>query len=465
MPSETVVTRFAPSPTGYLHIGGARTALFNWLFARAKNGRFLLRIEDTDRARSTQAAIDAILEGLSWLGLEADEPPVYQSNRQDRHVEAAMALLEAGAAYRCHLTPEEADAERARAHEAGGAFRSPWRDRTDAGDGPFVVRFRAPDEGETVVEDIVQGPVRFANRTFDDLVLLRADGTPTYMLAVVADDHDMGVTHVVRGDDHLVNAARQMLIYQGLGWTPPAFAHVPLIHGEDGAKLSKRHGSLGVEAYRDMGMLPEGLRNYLLRLGWAHGDQEVFTDDDVIAVFTLEAINKAPPRLDLEKMASINAHHLRAADNDRLAELVIARLETTGAAPHAGERRAKLVAAMDALKPRARTVNELADQTGFIFASRPIALSDKAAKTIDGDAAARLARLRTALDGAEPWDAETLGAALKAFAESEGVGFGKIGPPLRAVLTGGVPSPDLADTLAILGREEALGRMDDQLNQ
>ena len=463
MPSETVVTRFAPSPTGFLHIGGARTALFNWLFARANNGKFLIRIEDTDRARSTQAAVDAIHEGLDWLGLSPDEDPVYQSKQQDRHTEAAYELLERGGAYRCYLTPEEADAERARAHEAGHAFRSPWRDRTDTGEGSFVVRFRAPDDGETVIHDEVQGEVRFANKTFDDLVLLRADGTPTYMLAVVVDDHDMGITHVIRGDDHLVNAARQSQIYDALGWGKPVFAHVPLIHGDDGAKLSKRHGALGVEAYRDMGMLPEGLRNYLLRLGWSHGDQEIFTDDEVIKVFALDSINKAAPRLDLEKMASVNAHHLRDADDARLADLVIARLESEGAAKNPAQKRDQLIAAMPALKPRAKTINELADQTAFLFASRPLEITGKIAKSLNDDAKERLNRLKDALGALDDWSAQALGDALKAFAEEEGVGFGKVGAPLRAALTAGAPAPDLSDTLAALGRDESLGRISDQI--
>ncbi len=462
MTSDTVVTRFAPSPTGFLHIGGARTALFNWLFARAHGGKFLIRIEDTDRARSTQDAVDAIHEGLTWFGLVPDEAPVYQSQRQDRHAEVVDEMLEKGVAYRCWLTPEEADAERQKAHEEGRAFRSSWRCRKEMGDGPFVVRFRAPDEGETIVHDAVQGDVTFPNKSFDDLVLLRADGTPTYMLAVIVDDHDMGVTHVIRGDDHLVNAGRQQLMYEGLGWDVPLWAHVPLIHGDDGARLSKRHGSLGVEAYRDMGMLPEGLRNYLLRLGWAHGDQEYFTDEEAIAVFKLDGLNKAAPRLDVEKMKSVNAHHLRIANDKRLAELTAKRVEETGGEVSESDR-ARLIAAMPALKPRARTIHELADQAGFIFLTRPLEITRKAAKPLNEEALQRLGRLKTQLEMLENWSADSLGMALKRFAEDEEVGFGKVGAPLRAVLTGGAPAPDLADTMAILGREESLGRLSDKV--
>lgn len=462
MTSDTVVTRFAPSPTGFLHIGGARTALFNWLFARAHGGKFLIRIEDTDRARSTQEAVDAIHEGLTWFGLVPDEEPVYQSQRQNRHAEVVDEMLAAGAAYRCWLTPEQADAERQKAHEEGRAFRSSWRDRTEAGDGPFVVRFRAPDDGETIVRDAVQGDVRFPNKSFDDLVLLRADGTPTYMLAVIVDDHDMGVTHVIRGDDHLVNAGRQQLMYEGLGWDVPVWAHVPLIHGDDGAKLSKRHGSLGVEAYRDMGMLPEGLRNYLLRLGWAHGDQEYFTDEEAIAAFTLDGLNKAAPRLDLEKMKSVNAHHLRLADDARLAGLTAERIEETGGKVSEADM-ARLIAAMPALKPRARTIHELADQAGFIFLTRPLEITGKAAKPLNDEAVQLLGRLKTHIETLDEWSSDSLGAALKSFAENEDVSFGKVGAPLRAVLTGGAPAPDLADTMAILGREESLGRLGDKV--
>jgi len=465
MSQDTVVTRFAPSPTGFLHIGGARTALFNWLFAHANAGRFLLRIEDTDRARSTPEAVQAIIDGLTWLGLDWDGEPYFQARHADRHAELANALLESGLAYRCYMDAEETAAEREKAHAAGTGLRSPWRERDGAGDGEAVVRFKAPLEGETVLADRVQGEVRFPNKSFDDLVLLRADGTPTYNLAVVADDHDMGVTHVIRGDDHLVNAARQSHIYEALCWDAPVFAHIPLIHGSDGGKLSKRHGALGAESYRNMGMLPEGLRNYLLRLGWAHGDQEIFTDAEAIAAFSLEAVNKAAPKLDLEKMASINAHHLRAADDERLLHLVCDRIQADTGAPPGPDQRAMLSRGMPALKTRAKTVNELADQAGFILATRPLEISGKAAKPLTKDGAADiLTRFRDRFSEME-WRIDTLETGLERFAADLNVGFGKIGAPLRAVLTAGAPAPDMAHTLHILGKDEALGRISDWLDK
>lgn len=457
--SSPVVTRFAPSPTGYLHIGGARSALFNWLFAKHNHGQFLLRIEDTDRERSTPEAVEAILQGLRWLGLEGDGEPVFQHANIARHKDVVQQLLDVGAAYRCFMTPEQTEAERERAKAEGRALRSPWRDRTDGDDAaPHVVRFRSPGEDEVVIEDVVQGTVRWQAKDLDDLVLIRSDGTPTYNLAVVADDHDMGVTHVIRGDDHLNNAARQSLIYRALGWRVPVFAHVPLIHGPDGAKLSKRHGAQAVHEYADMGYLPEAMRNYLARLGWSHGDAELFSDADAIAWFSLEAINRAPARLDFDKLAHVNAHWLRLADDERLADLVSARLD--------GEvtDRSRLVRTIALVKDRASTVPDLEVQTRFARQSRPVALGDKAAGVLTDEARARLSRLRDHLALVADWSKDPLEAALKDFAAADGVGFGKIGPVARLVLAGTCSAPDIASTLASLGRDESLARMGDALS-
>jgi glutamyl-tRNA synthetase len=465
--TQPIVTRFAPSPTGFLHIGGARTALFNWLLARGAGGKFLLRIEDTDRVRSTEEATRAILEGLTWLGLDWDGEPVSQNANGPRHAAVVDDLLAKGRAFRCYMSEEDAAAARQIAFSEGRALRSTWRDRpaSDAPDGvPFVVRFRAGDD-DVIVKDAVQGDVRWNGKEFDDLVLLRSDGTPTYNLAVVVDDHDMGVTHIVRGDDHLVNAGRQAQIYDALDWDRPVFAHVPLIHGPDGKKLSKRHGALGVEAYRDMGYLPEGLRNYLLRLGWAHGDEEYFTDAEAQAVFNLSGLNKAPGRLDFDKMASVNAHHMKLADNARLLELVSPWCEKLAEGIDTGSQafRARLLAAMDVLKTRAATLAELADQAYFLFRKTPIVLEGKAAKSLNGDAPDLLARFRPRIEALPEWDSERLHAELEAFVESEGIGFGKIGAPLRAALTGGAPAPDLSLVMEWLGRDEVLRRMADQI--
>ncbi|WP_417476001.1 glutamate--tRNA ligase [Maricaulis sp.] len=460
-------TRFAPSPTGFLHIGGARTALFNWLFARHHGGQFLLRIEDTDRARSTQPAIDAIQDGLSWLGLGWDGDLVSQYSRADRHVEIAQQMVASGHAFRCYCDADEVDALRAAAFDEGRALRSPWRDRdpSDApGGAPFVVRFRASDE-DMLVEDAVQGEVRWAAKEFDDLVLLRSDMSPTYNLAVVVDDHDMDITHIIRGDDHLVNAGRQAQIYDAMGWKRPVFAHIPLIHGPDGKKLSKRHGALGAEAYRDMGYLPEGLRNYLLRLGWSHGDQEFFTDSEAIAAFDMGGLNKSPSRLDLDKLSHINAHHIAQADDARLCELVTPFLEgLDGQIDDAALKADRIRNAMPALKTRAATLAELAQQAYFLVKARPFQLETKLAKQLDETACARLNRLFTRLVETDAWNDASLASLLKQFAESESVGFGKIGQPLRAVLTGGAPAPDLALVMAVLGRDEVLGRIKDQLS-
>lgn len=463
--SRPVVTRFAPSPTGYLHIGGARTALFNWLYARGRNGKFLVRVEDTDRERSTEAAVKAIFDGLAWLELFSDDEPVFQHTRADRHREAVDQLLESGAAYRCFMTPEEIEAAREQARAEGRALRSPWRNREPAVDDlskPHVVRFRGRDDGEVSVSDEVQGEVRWPAKDLDDLVLLRSDGAPTYNLAVVVDDHDMGVTHVIRGDDHLNNAARQAQIYDALGWERPAFAHIPLIHGPDGAKLSKRHGAQAVHEYAEMGYLPEAMRNYLARLGWSHGDAELFSDAEAIAWFDLAGVNRAPSRLDFDKLAHVNAHWLRLADDDRLAKLALDAHLKAGLALQEGDE-STLLRAIPFVKDRARTVLDLADQTAFVLKRRPLVLDEKTVGLLAGEAGPRLMRLRERLSLFQSWDVFALEAEVKAFAADEEVGFGKIGPPLRGVLTGGVASPDIARTLAALGREESLARLDDAL--
>ncbi len=464
--SRPIVTRFAPSPTGYLHIGGARTALFNWYFAKKMGGTFRLRIEDTDRARSTDEATAAILKGMSWLGLSADEDIVYQSQNAEAHVAAAHAMLESGAAYRCYATAEEVDALKAEAREDNQAFRSPYRDSSDTKDAPFAVRFRVPD-GETKIQDHVQGDVTWDNSNFDDLVLLRADGTPTYMLAVVVDDHDMGVTHVIRGDDHLINAGRQTQLYQALGWEVPEWAHVPLIHGPDGKKLSKRHGALGVHAYDDLGYLPSGLRNYLVKLGWSHGDSEVFLEDgDLIDVFSLDGINASPARLDFDKMDFINAQHLAAMDDAELVNLATPFLETVNAGPLSEHVQDRILAAIPTLKPRAKTLIELADQAKYLMDVRPLEITGKSAKPLKREGAIELLiSLTQALKSRKgaSWTAEALQALLTDFAERREIGFGRVGQPVRAALTGGAPSPDLSVVLALLGQDETTARLDDAI--
>ncbi|HTI32015.1 MAG TPA: glutamate--tRNA ligase [Sphingomonas sp.] len=453
-----VVTRFAPSPTGFLHIGGARTALFNWLFARHHGGEFLLRIEDTDRARSTDAAIAAILDGMRWLALDWDGPEIYQFARAERHAEVANQLLAAGHAYRCYATPEELEAMRAeqRANKQPLRYDGRWRDRTDTPDLPYVIRLKAPRGGETTIADLVQGNVTVANDELDDMVLLRSDGTPTYMLSVVVDDHDMGVTHVIRGDDHLNNAFRQLALIHAMGWPEPIYAHVPLIHGQDGAKLSKRHGALGVEAYRDeMGILPEALSNYLLRLGWGHGDDEFISREQATEWFDIKDVGRSPSRFDIKKLENMNGHYLREADDARLAGLVAAQ---------SGGDVARLTAAMPFLKVRAKSVNELADGSSFLFASRPLALEEKAAGLLDDAGRALVAQVREALAGVAEWTVETLEPLVKQIAETAGLGLGKVAQPLRAALTGRTTSPGIFDVLVLLGREESLGRLDDSVN-
>lgn len=458
-----VVTRFAPSPTGFLHIGGARTALFNWLYARHTGGKFLIRVEDTDRERSTEAAVAAIFEGLDWLGLKSDDEVIFQHTRAPRHVEVVHELLAKGRAYRCWMTVEELEVAREKARAEGKAIRSPWRDAPE-GDlsVPHVIRFKGPLDGETLVDDMVKGPVTFRNIELDDLVLLRADGAPTYNLAVVVDDHDMGVTHVIRGDDHLNNAARQTLIYQAMDWAVPAFAHIPLIHGPDGAKLSKRHGAQAVGEFADLGYIPEGMRNYLARLGWGHGDDEVFNDEQAISWFDVADVVKAPARLDWAKLNHINAQHLRKADDARLTALALAAAEKRDE-PLPTDARERIARTVPEVKEGAKTILELVDHCAFALKSRPLALDERTQKQLTDETVERLKRLREQLAAAPAFDAATLESVLKSFAESEGVGFGKFGPALRGILTGGSPAPDLNKTMAALSREESLGRLDDAL--
>ncbi|MGE0742247.1 MAG: glutamate--tRNA ligase [Hyphomonadaceae bacterium] len=461
----SVVTRFAPSPTGYLHIGGARTALFNWLFAKRMGGAFLLRIEDTDRARSTPEAIEAILDGMEWLGLKHDGQTIYQFARAGRHREAAEAMIARGTAFRCYMTTEEQEAARTTAHAEGRAIRSPYRDgmAAPAPDAPFVVRLRAPDDGEVVNADLIQGDVSIKARDIDDLVLLRADGNPTYMLSVVVDDHDMDVTHVIRGDDHLTNAARQIAIYRAMDWTPPLFAHVPLIHGEDGKKLSKRHGAQAVHEWRDMGYLPEAMNAYLMRLGWSPGHDDILTKEEAAPIFEIGQIGKAPSRLDFRKLDSVNAHFMALADDARLARLALTHIEQRDGATLAGAERVALARAIPVLKKRAKTIPDLAAQARFVLAQRPLVLDEAAKSLMKDEFRQRLGRLREKLAAEPLWEHAALGSALKAFATDEGVGLGQIGPGLRAALTGGSPAPDLGQALELLGREEALARIADQV--
>src|SRR3981081_3845452 len=469
--TETV-TRFAPSPTGFLHIGGARTALFNWLYARARGGKMLLRIEDTDRERSTEVAIEAILDGLSWLGLDWDGETIYQFSRSARHRDVAEALLAAGHAYRCYASPEELAKMREKARSEGRAklYDGRWRDR-DAFEAPAgikpVIRLKAPLTGETAIEDQVQGRVVWQNENLDDLVLLRSDGTPTYMLAVVVDDHDMGVTHIIRGDDHLTNAARQTQIYNALGWSVPVMAHIPLIHGPDGSKHSKRHGALGVDAYRSMGYLPAAMRNYLVRLGWSHGDQEIFSTEKMVAAFDLPAIGRSAARFDFAKLESLNGHYIRHSDDQSLVTMFEGVLDYIPSGPDLKARlndptRAQLLQAMPSLKERAKTLIELIDGSYFIFADRPLEIEPKAAALLTPENRELIGRLRLALEAVTPWTSETTEAAMRAFAEQNNLKLGAVAQPLRVALTGRTTSPGVFDVLAVLGRPECLARLGDQ---
>lgn len=460
----TVVTRFAPSPTGFLHLGGARTALFNWLYARHTGGKYLLRVEDTDRKRSTDDAIEAIFDSLRWLGLDWDDEPVFQHSRADRHAEVARELLANGRAYPCYCSPEELTAMREAARAEGRPVRydGTWRDRdpSEAPEGVApVIRLKAPQEGETVIPDHVQGDVTIANAQLDDMILLRSDGSPTYMLAVVVDDHDMGVTHVIRGDDHLTNAARQTQLFQAMDWSVPEFAHIPLIHGPDGAKLSKRHGAVGAEAYRDMGFLPEAMQNYLLRLGWGHGDDEIISREQAIAWFDLDGIGKSPARFDLDKLSSLNLHYLKQADDARLARLVAEHLTTILKREITDTDLALLEAAMPSMKERAKNLVELAENAAFYFRSRPLTFDAKASKLMSPDTLMLLGELGSGLAELPEWDAADIEAHVRAFAESHELGLGKVAQPLRAAVTGGTVSPPIFDVLAVFGREESLVRI------
>jgi len=470
--TDSIITRFAPSPTGFLHIGGARTALFNWLYAKKRGGKMLLRIEDTDRQRSTTEAIDAILDGLKWLGLDWDGDVIYQFSRTERHREVAESLLASGKAYYCYATPEELTAmrEKARAEGRTRLYDGLWRDR-DPSEAPAgmkpTIRLKAPQTGETVIEDQVQGRVVWQNENLDDLVLLRGDGTPTYMLAVVVDDHDMAVTHIIRGDDHLINGARQKQIYEALGWEVPNMSHIPLIHGPDGSKLSKRHGALGVDAYRAMGYLPAALRNYLVRLGWSHGDQEIFSTQEMIDAFDLSGIGRSAARFDFAKLENLNGHYIRHADDQSLVTMfedvlnylpdragLKAKLNDTT--------RAQLLQAMPSLKERAKTLIELIDSSHFIFADRPLEVEPKAAALLTPETRQLIGRLRAALEAVTPWTVQSTESAMRNFAETNGLKLGAVAQPLRVALTGRTTSPGIFEVLAVLGREQCLARLGDQ---
>ena len=461
MPAQ-VVTRFAPSPTGFLHIGGARTALFNWLYARGRDGKFLLRIEDTDRARSTPEATAAILDGMAWLGLDHDGEIVSQFENADRHAEVARELLAQGKAYKCFSTQEEIAAfrEAARAEGRSTLFRSPWRDAAPEThpDVPFVIRIKAPQSGETVIHDKVQGDVTIRNDQLDDMVLLRSDGTPVYMLAVVVDDHDMGVTHVIRGDDHLNNAARQMMIYDAMGWDVPVWAHIPLIHGPDGKKLSKRHGALGAQEYQAMGYPAAGMRNYLARLGWSHGDDEFFTDDQAKEWFDLNGIGKSPARFDFKKLDNISGQHIAATDDAALRQEIAAFLPKSDLAPLSSQQLEMLGKALYCVKDRAKNFPELLEKAHFALIDRPVEPDEKAAKNLDPVSRGILKELTPHLQNAS-WSRENLEAILNAFAESKDTKFGKLAGPLRAALAGRTATPSVFDMMLVLGSDETLRRI------
>lgn len=470
--SKQIVTRFAPSPTGYLHIGGARTALFNWLYARHTGGKMLLRIEDTDRERSTDAAIAAILDGLSWLGIGWDDEPFYQSARADRHREVAEELLAKGKAYRCYASPEELNEMRALARAEGRPpiYDGRWRDR-DPSDAPAgidpVVRIKSPENGSTFIDDAVQGEVSFPNKDLDDFILLRSDGTPTYMLAVAVDDHDMGVTQIIRGDDHLTNAARQQHIYDAMAWDAPAHAHIPLIHGPDGAKLSKRHGALGVDAYRAMGYLPDAMRNYLVRLGWAHGDDEIITLDQMVEWFDLSAIGRSAARFDFAKLENLNGHYIRSTDDDALYRSLIEALPHLPngewfAAALTPERESQIKQAIPGLKTRAKTLIELMDGASFLVADRPLSLDEKAKSLLTDEARAHLSALVPPLSTLTDWTATATEGVVRVVAEERGAKLGQLAQPLRAALTGRASSPGIFEVLEVLGQNESIARIGDQ---
>ena len=460
-----IVTRFAPSPTGFLHIGGARTALYNWLFARANGGKFLLRIEDTDTKRSTQEAIDAILKGLQWLGLDWDGDAISQASRADRHREIAQALLESGNAYKCFATAEELAEKRDAARAGGERFRGDiWRDKqAEAPENtPYSIRMKMPREGAHTIVDRVQGSVTVQNAELDDMIILRSDGTPTYMLAVVVDDYDMGVTHIVRGDDHLNNAFRQLPIYEAMGWSVPEYAHIPLIHGPDGKKLSKRHGALGVDAYEDMGFLPEAMRNYLLRLGWSHGDDEIISTQDAINWFNLENIGKGPSRFDFDKIDSLNSHYLRTLNASELLPYIKSALENLIDHALSKTEEARLLKALPSLAERAKRLPDISESAALYCDIRPIALTDKAAKQFTDETRPVIADVANELEALTSWNSEDIKNSIMSFAEARDLKPGKVMQPLRAALTGGKQSGDLAETLEILGQVESIARLRDQ---
>lgn len=469
--TKPVVTRFAPSPTGFLHIGGARTALFNWLYAKANGGKMLLRIEDTDRARSSEDAVTAIKDGLTWLGLDWDGDAISQFEGAERHKQVAYEMVESGAAYKCYCTPEELTAMREKAQAEGRAMRydGTWRDRDTSdvpADSPFVIRLKAPLDGETIVDDKVQGLVKFPNKDMDDLVLLRSDGTPTYMLAVVVDDHDMGVTHIIRGDDHLINAARQTLIFQGMKWEVPIMAHIPLIHGADGAKLSKRHGATGAEKYREMGYLPKALLNYLVKLGWSHGDDEIFSIEQMIDWFGFDGMNKAAARFDFAKLEAINGHYMRDSDDVELLayfEQIAEQLEGGKFIINSLDERTRpmLTRGMTALKNRSKTLIQFAEAAAFIFEKRPVPMEDKALKLLDETGLSVIKGISPQLQALPDWEAETVEACIRGYTENNDLKMGKVAQPIRAALTGKASSPGALDVLHILGREESLKRLKD----
>ncbi len=464
MSDQQVVTRFAPSPTGDLHIGGARTALFNWLFARGHGGKFLLRIEDTDRARSTPEATQAILDGMNWLGLDWDGEATSQFDAATRHAEVAHEMLASGHAYKCFSTQEEIQAFRdaARTEKRSTLFRSPWRDTDHSNhpNEPFTIRIKAPLSGETVVNDRVQGRVIWQNDQLDDMICLRSDGTPTYMLAVVVDDHDMGVTHVIRGDDHLANAARQTLVYNAMGWDVPVWAHIPLIHGPDGKKMSKRHGATGVKEYQRLGYPAAGMRNYLTRLGWSHGDDEFFTDEQALEWFNLDNIGKSPSRFDTKKLENICGQHMAVADNAALQSELVAFLAATGQKKLTEPQKNAMVLAMPALKERTKTFHQLIEKAHFILTNRPIEQDEKSTQSLDVVSIGILKELTPHLQTVS-WERDTLETVVADFAATNDIKLGKIAQPLRAALAGRTKTPSVFDMMLVLGRDETLARIGD----
>jgi glutamyl-tRNA synthetase len=463
-----IITRFAPSPTGFLHIGGARTALFNWLMAKNLNGKFLLRIEDTDRNRSTQEAVDAIIIGLKWLGIDWDGEAYSQFERRHRHITVAHDLLAKGMAYHCYCTPEELNKMRETARAAGNTrlYNGLWRDK-DKSLAPRnispVIRLKAPLNGLTTIEDSIQGPITVSNETLDDMILLRADGTPTYMLAVVVDDHDMNISHVVRGDDHLTNTFRQIQIYKAMDWNLPIFAHMPLLHGQDGAKLSKRHGALGIDAYRDMGFLPEALNNYLMRLGWSHGDDEIITQKDAIRWFDIANVGKSASRFDINKLNNLNGHYMKKCDNDRLVQLILPEITKLLKIKITPQIKDRLQNGMESLKYKVNNIKELIDNNIVYCIDRPLIIGSKAAKVLDEDGLTIIKKVRANLVNLEPWTDKKLTETIHEFAKKSNIALGKIAQPLRSAICGTMPASGIFEVMKVLGKEETLGRLDDAL--